>query len=1795
MTEIESGIPDVLNRGQSFVDFVQYWARHQSQQVAYSFLQDGEAEEIRWTYASLDRRSRAIAAQLQAYNLRGERALLLYPPGVDYLAAFLGCLYAGVVAVPAYPPRNQRNTPRVLAVVQDAQVTIALTTAAILPTVRSLLQEQAGLRNLQWLATDKLSDELAEAWRDPIVNRETLAFLQYTSGSTGTPKGVMVSHANLLHNAAMTYRYMGHSPQSRFVSWLPMYHDMGLIGGVLQPLYGGFPCILMAPAAFLQRPYRWLKAISDYGATTSGGPNFAYDLCVEKITPEQRQTLNLSSWKVAFNGAEPIRAETLERFAATFGECGFRPEAAYPCYGMAEATLMVSGVELATEPNVQALDVATLEQNQVLVVDEQSPSASQWVSCGRSLPDQAVAIVQPDTGVSCGPDQVGEIWVAGPSVAQGYWQRPQETQETFQAYVVDTGAGPFLRTGDLGFLHQGELYITGRAKDLIIVRGRNLYPQDIEHTAERSHAGLRAGSGAAFAVEVGGEEHLVVVQELEFRQSPDTAVVMQAIRQAVTEEHEIQVYGVVLVKAGTIPKTTSGKIQRRACRAAFLAGQLTVVAQDLFTPTQVTAPAVHLNRASLLAAVEGDRPALLSHYLQAQIAQALQRDPQQVDGQQPLSSLGLDSLRVFSLRSQIETDLGWDLPIADLFSGITLAELVQQGLRKLENSPAERQLPPLQPLPQVSSNYPLSFPQQRLWFLDQLDPGNPAYNIALMVQLQGDLNPASLAQSLNEILRRHESLRTTFPIYNGQPVQVIAEALEVPLVQVDLQAHSETERQAVAQQRAIAQLQQPFDLSEGPLLRATLLHLSPTESWLVLAMHHILSDGHSMEVLYQELTAVYPALASGNPSPLAPLPIQYKDFSHWQQQGLQGAVRETQLAYWQQQLAGAPMGLALPSDRPRPAVLSSQGSHETCRISPELTEQLHTLSRQAGVTLFMTLLAAWQTLLYRYSGQTDICVGTPLAHRQQPELKSLIGFFVNTLVLRTDLSGNPSFRELLQRVRQVALGAYAHQDLPFEQLVQALQPQRHASYTPLFQVMLTLQSDLPRVETANLTWRPQPLHGESAQLDLSLDVTLTITGMEVSLEYSTDLFDAPTITAMLAQFQTLLAGVCHQPDQLLLQLPLLSASEQQQVLQDWTQTQREFPQVAGIHHLFEAQVEQTPEAIAVVWQDQSLTYAELNQQANQLAHYLCSLGIQLEQRVGLYLERSLDLLIGVLGVLKGGAAYVPLDPLYSQERLAFMLQQSHVSVVVTHGGLSVPSPTAEVAVTVVDLSQQREVLQQQPTNNPFNYTTAENLAYVIYTSGSTGQPKGVMVEHRSLINAYFAWEAAYCLRSEARSYLQMASFSFDVFTGDWVRALCSGGKLVLCPRNVLIDPPQLYNLIQRQQIDCAEFVPAVLRSLTQFLTRNHQRLDSLKLLICGSDTWTWDDYQQLQQLCPATTRLINSFGVTEATIDSSYFEGTIANVSQGQWVPIGHPFANTQLYVLDATLQPVPIGVAGELYIGGAGLARGYLGRPDLTAEQFIPHPFSKESGARLYKTGDLARWRRDGNVEFLGRADDQVKLHGFRIELGEIEAVLTQHSVVQTAVVVVRSLAGQKQLVAYVVPESAAAIPNAPEASFVTQLQQDLRQQLPDYLVPSAVVLLPGLPLTPNGKIDRRALPEPAVAMSAAEPEARPQTGSERLIAQIWQTLLQVPRVGLQDNFFDLGGHSLLMAQVQFQLQEQLQQEVSVVELFQYPTVQALAQYLNSKTPLMATTQPAFQSARDRAQRQKSALNRQRKFRNQG
>ncbi|QFS50801.1 non-ribosomal peptide synthetase [Nostoc sphaeroides] len=1068
-------------------------------------------------------------------------------------------------------------------------------------------------------------------------------------------------------------------------------------------------------------------------------------------------------------------------------------------------------------------------------------------------------------------------------------------------------------------------------------------------------------------------------------------------------------------------------------------------------------------------------------------------------------------------------------------------------LQKLNQQKGKVSQAKIQPQSRDTQNFPLSYAQQRLWFLSQLEPQSSAYNIPAAIRLTGRLNIAALENSINEIVHRHEILRTTFTVVDGEPVQVINAADKLQLPIIDLQTLSETERETEVLRQAMQDAQTPFNLEQDALLRVSLLRLSQIDHVILFTMHHIVSDGWSTGILIRELTTLYQACDRSQPCNLPQLPIQYADFAVWQRQWLQGEVLNNQVNYWKQQLGGDLPVLESPTDRPRPAIQTDRGATESFALSESVTAALKNLSQQEGVTLFMTLLAAFKVLLHRYTQQDDILVGTPIANRNRSEIEGLIGFFVNTLVLRSNLAGNPTFKELLAQVREVTLGAYAHQDLPFEQLVEELQPERDLSHSSLFQVMFILQNAPTEVlHLPDLTLDPLKIESQTANFDLTLSMVETEIGIKGGIEYNTDLFDADRISRMLGHFLTLLESIIAHPEQPISDLALLTATENQQILNTWNSNQIYVPQQC-IHQLFEVQVEKTPDAVAVVFENEKITYKELNQRANKLAHYLQTQGIKPDILVGICLERSCELVVGILGILKVGGAYLPLDPAYPQERLAYMLEDAQLSAIITQEKLVNNLSIHNIQIICIDSNW--EQITNQTRENPVSQVTANNLAYVIYTSGSTGKSKGVMIEHRSLVNAYLAWEEAYHLQKNATSHLQMASFSFDVFTGDLVRALCSGGKLVLCPREFLLEPEKLYQLMLQEQVDCAEFVPGVLRNLTQYLEQSQQRLDFMQLLVCGSDSWYVQEYEEFRQICSPKTRLINSFGLTEATIDSTYFETRKTNLPVEQLVPIGQPFANTEIYILDSYLQPLPVGVTGEIYIGGAGLARGYLNRPDLTAEKFIPNYFTQKTGEYIYKTGDLGRWLPDGNIELIGRVDNQVKLRGFRIELGEVEAVLGKHPMLKESVVLVREdRSKQQQLTAYIVPESAHL--NQIHSS---ELQQFLQEKLPSYMIPSAFVMLAVFPLTPNGKIDRRALPKPNL-QGIENTFIAPHTKTEIKLAQLWAEVLNVEKVGIYDNFFELGGNSLLTTKLILKIRADFQVNLPLRVLFESPTVASLA-----------------------------------------
>ncbi|MEG4958745.1 MULTISPECIES: amino acid adenylation domain-containing protein [unclassified Microcoleus] len=1769
----------------TLVELLQNRALHQPEQK-YTFLLDGKTETASLTYRELDAIARSHAVRLQTLGFTGERALLLFPPGLDYLAAFFGCLYAKTIAVPLYPPKLKRNLAKISAIAKDAGATVAIAPARHLENLEQLCEQAPELKAMRWLSAEELSDD-GEKWQQPPIHPDSVAYLQYTSGSTSTPKGVMVSHANVLYNIEYIHQGFNHDAESVAVTWLPPFHDMGLIDGLLKPLYLGIPSYFMPPAAFIQNPMCWLEAISRYKATHSGGPNFAYDLCASKISKilgDGQKMLDLSSWRVAYNGAEPIHKETLERFTKAFEPCGFQADAFCPAYGMAESTLKIATVRSGTTPTFLPVDAGALENNHIVEVVEGDRGARTLVGCGFPEFGTKVAIVNPESLTQCQPQEVGEIWVAGETVARGYWNRPEETEKTFQAYLSDTSEGPFLRTGDLGFLRDRELFITGRLKDMIIIRGRNLYPQDIERTAERSHPSLRPGAIAAFSLEVAGEEHLVIVPELESRKAPDNAEeIISAIRDRIAEEYEVQVYGVVLIKPGSIPKTTSGKIQRRAARAEFLDGNLEVVAISVLELADAVEIENQLTREILLTAELEQRQAQLEIYLRQQVARVLKVSVSQIPSAQAFSNLGFDSLAVFELKNQLETDLKIALSIEDLFEELSLAQLTTKILERLAEAPTIASIQAVSRL----QNIPLSFAQERLWFFDQLEPGNPFYNLCGAVRIAGQLNAETLRQSIEKIIERHEILRTAFAGGEKEQIQVIFESKSFPLPLINLSHFSPGEREKEAQKLSAEEAQLPFNLTQPNLLRAKLLRLSETEHTLLLSAHHIIFDGWSLGVFLGEIVAFYEGFINKDLASLPPLPIQYADFATWQRQQMQGEILETQLTYWKQQLSGSAAVLNLPTDFSRPAVQSYKGGRQLFELPEHLTEAIRQLSRREKTTVFMTLLAAFNTLLYRYTGQEDILVGSPIASRNSSETESLIGFFVNTLVLRSDLTGNPTFRELLSRVREVALGAYAHQDVPFEKLVEELQPNRDLSHSPLFQVMFAFQNASEfALELPGLSLNCQQIHSGTANFDLTLDLEATATGIRGWFEYSLDLFKPTTIARMAGHFQNLLESIVANSSARLSDLPMLAEAEREQLLFEWNNTKTNNFQNACIHRLFESQVMKTPDAVAVQLECRSFTYRELNDRANQLAHYLHSFGLKPDAIVGIYMERSLNAIVGILGVLKAGGAYLPLDPIYAKERLAFMLEDAGVRVLLTQAELKAETP-AQNNISVICLDAEWQTIAQQNKSNPESAVLPENLAYIIYTSGSTGKPKGVMVQHASLANYTQAASVEYGIKAGDR-ILQFASLSFDASAEEIYPCLTRGATLVLRGNSMLDSISSFLQKCREWQITVLDLPTAYWRELTARLSAEKSEFPpSVRLTIIGGETALSASLNQWQKCVSEKVRLVNTYGPTETTIVATWCDTLPSSSSSSlpsapsapsavknsaKTFPIGRPIPNARTYVLDANLQPVPIGVPGELYIGGAGVARGYINRSDQNREKFIPDLFSNVQGDRLYKTGDLVRYLPDGKLEFLDRTDRQVKIRGFRIELGEIESALSQHPDVQEAVILARDQdSGGKRLIAYLVLNSALSIGNS---ALIKNLRSFLRGQLPDYMVPASFVCLESMPLTPNGKVDFKAFPAPDTNSSEADFIA-PETLEEQVLAEIWAEVLGLKQVGINDNFFELGGHSLLATQLIAKVRDRFQVELSLRSLFQSPTVAsltlAIAQAKSQQSPEPLISLPAI------------------------
>jgi amino acid adenylation domain-containing protein len=1560
------------------------------------------------------------------------------------------------------------------------------------------------------------------------VTAENLAYVIYTSGSTGEPKGAAINHRSLV-NAALGWQdaYSLRRATTCHLQMANFSFDVFTADWVRSLCFGGK--LVLCPQELLLFPGKLYELMRQHRIDTA---EFVPVVLRELIKYLNETGQDLHFMRLLIVGSDNWYVKEHRELHGLAGpQCRV-----VNSYGMTEATI----------------DSLYFEG----IVTDSAESAV--VPLGRPFPNAQSYIL--DSSLEPVPIGVaGELYLGGPSLARGYFNRPDLTAERFipDLFSGEDGARLY-KTGDRArYLSDGNIEFLGRVDRQAKIRGIRLELGEIE-MALKQHPDVRDCAVLARADVSGGASLVAYVVS---GRKPNHAVTdLRSFLQQKLPEYMVPS---VFVRLAALPLSPNRKVDRRALPEPDL--------QNLNADRVSIAPRTPVEQA------------LVEIW-----AKALQLE--QIGIHDNFFEVGGHSLKASQVISRIRETFQTDLSLRAVFSAPTVAGLAERVEAALRAGQGLKILPALNPSSRDGS-LPLSFAQQRLWFLDQFDPGSPVYIIPFAVQLAGPLDLTALERSFNELVGRHESLRTTFPIIDGNPEQFVASTLNFVLAVRNLQDTSEAERQLTVNRLASEEAIRPFDLAEGPLFRATLLRFHDDDHVLLFNMHHIVSDGWSMAVLFRELSALYKAFSEGQSSPLHDLRIQYADYTLWQREWLQGDALKQQLAYWKQQLAGAPALLELPTDRPRPRIQSFRGARLPLILTKSLAQGLKALSNSEGVTLFMTLLATFKVLLSRYTGQSDIVLGVPIAGRSHADTEELIGLFINTLVLRSDLSGNPTFRTLLRRVKDVALGAYAHQDLPFEKLVEGLQPERDLSYNPLFQVFFALHNFSPTLLTLpGITTTPLDVHNGVARFDLALDLVETPDGLTGTLEYNRDLFDAATITRMAGHFQTLLEAIVANPEQPISDLPILTGPEKHQLLFAWNETYRDYPADKCVHELFEAQVERALDAVAVIYEDKELTYRELNRRANQLAHYLKKLGVGPEVLVAMLIERSPEMFVGLLGVLKAGGVYLPLDPEYPEERLAFMLEDAQAAVLVTEKRLleklvedrrsriedrdsrflrpcSGQASILDPGLKVVCLDGDWKDIERESDKNPEGEVTPENLAYVIYTSGSTGRPKGVLGLHRGLLNRIsWMWER-YPFES-AEVCCQKTSLNFVDSLWELLGPLVQGIRTVIIADRIVRDPYLLIQTLAAHNVSRIVLVPSLLAILLETQRDLDVQLPHLKLCIASGEPLREDLVKSFADLMP-NGKLLNLYGSSEISADVTCYD-TSRGVA-GPAVSIGRPIANTSVYLLGAGGQPVPIGVAGQLYVGGDGLARGYLNRPELTAEKFVPNPFSAKPGDLLYNTGDLAYYRPDGNIEFLGRMDRQVKIRGFRIELDEIESALGRHPAVRGAVVVVHDsvygdpaseillkraegITKTARIVAYIVP-------NGEENCGTSEMRNFLKQKLPDYMVPSVFVIVEGFPLTPNGKVDRKALPAPDGGQHVPnEHYQAPQTPTQALLATIWAEVLNVKKVGIQDNFFDLGGHSLLATLVVARIRRSLATELPVRLIFEAPTIEAFAAMMIAK-----------------------------------
>jgi amino acid adenylation domain-containing protein len=1685
---------------------------------AFTFLAQGEHPVKTLSYETLVRRARTLAEVLSRQVMPQSRALLVYPSGLDFIEALWACFFARIIAVPAYSPHNNpQRMFRLRGMIRDCGPELVLCNRQDSAEIQRLLAEDSA--GSTTIVTDEVPEQADPGWHPELISPEDIALLQYSSGSTRLPRGVMVSHGNILANQLAVKEAFRHSQTSIFVGWLPFFHDMGLFGQVIQPLFLGTHSVLMSPTSFIQKPVRWLRAISHYRAHTSGGPNFAFEYCTRKVTEEEKADIDLTCWKRAFNGAEKPRPDTMRRFSKAFSSCGFQEDMFYPCYGLAESVLFVTGRDLVSTPHVaQSLP---LSHDSV----KSGMKAISHASSGRSWLGHRVAIVDQELKTLCPEGNTGEIWISGPSVARGYWGNPSLTNATFNAFFADGNEGPFLRTGDLGFMKDGELFVVGRMKDLIIIRGQNYQPEDIEAGIESECSAVGPGQCAAFSIDGSDGEELVVLVEINSvnRKQSKLEEIGNEVLSAVSRSFGLTISHLLLVRRGTIPRTTSNKIQRSQCREQFLRGGFTPLAR--WNSDAEIAAVVRGGLAEpAIKSIPSHEPQdsdSIEEWLIGRVKALLPRDSHRnLVRTRSLVQNGLDSLCALQLKQSIEDGFGATLSVSELFQSPSIEHLAHLIASRLTRKQVRSSANPSRSSP-AGEETRLSYGQQALLLEHEKAPSNANYNISVSVHLTGELNRKRLASTISSLKRKHPQLSAVFFRAGSCAKQRVLDC-DPCLEFVD--AHGWTAEELTTAVNVCAN--SPFDLAQS-VFRVRVFAVDCRTNVLLLVAHHIVIDLMSLELLLHDLVNLYAEFEGGHASIAAEPVTKFADYVSWEAEFLESAEASSSLQFWRDVLAKCPPAPGLPFSYP-PSVRAkgAMGAVHYFDFSPDLVRAIHEYSARQAITPASIILAAYAVLLAWFLRENQVVVGVSVTSRPDGRFSDLVGYFANILPLPFRWNARTTFQDLTGEVEVLLRRALDHRHLPFSLLASKLASEP-GSQNPLVRFAFTYGTShydhklfglwrgdsSTRVAMGPLVASGFPLQRQMVAFDLTLMVLEADGSLEASFDYDEHVLDSNAVRSLSGTLQGLVKSLIEFPEKSVSDVQVETKGLEHSCPAPGAPTQ-------SVLARFLLHAASQPDAVALAHDELQISYAELADRADKLGSYLREREVGPETVVAIHCSRGINLIVAILGTVKAGAVYLPIEINTPRERLRFLLNHSGASFLITESAFLTRFDASAPPSVVLD----REWSDITGSHTPALVSDVEfdQAAYLIYTSGSTGKPKGVVVSHSSLGRLFDNASKMFEFQ-ETDTWTLFHSISFDFSVWEMWGALVSGGRLIVLDHATVREPKRVYDQLQSEQVSILNLTPSALYNLLPLIVEEHRgELPALRYTILGGEALKCAHLREwFAQPGPAHGEIINMYGITETTVHTTWLRvrpELTSSLLPGS--PIGRPLPDVQIYALGPTKNRLPAYIPGEIGVSGAGLARGYWRDPKLTALRFIPNPFGVDHGTRLYLSGDLAYQQHEEDFVYMGRIDSQVKVRGHRIEPREIEMALQACPEVSWAMVAMipRLEADEEVLTAYLV---------CGKGVTVVALREHLAGVLPGYMMPSRFVRLPNVLTNENGKADLVRLRSHIEPLSSGETFRAPRNELEQEIANIWAEVLGVKRVGIDDNYFVLGGDSIRSIQI--------------------------------------------------------------------